>query len=114
MYTIDPDGLGAFQVWCDMETDSGGWTVFQRRQDANTDFYRKWQEYKIGFGDMENNFWLGLNSLHRLTKSGENVLRVDLVDFDLTNAYAKYDVFIVASESEGYKLNLGSYSGKKK
>lgn len=114
LHTIDPDGLGPFQVRCDMETDGGGWTVFQRRHDANTDFYREWHEYKLGFGNLADNFWIGLDKLHRLTKSGENVLRVDLLDFDLTSAYANYNAFKVASEREDYKLSLGSYSGKKK
>jgi hypothetical protein len=112
VYTINPDGLGSFQVRCDMQTDGGGWTVFQRRQDASVDFYRGWQDYKNGFGDLNGNFWLGLNQIHRLTKSGQNVLRVDLMSWTSDTAYAKYVSFSVASEFAGYKLNLGSFSGK--
>jgi hypothetical protein len=93
-----------------MQTDGGGWTVFQRRQDASVDFYRGWQDYKNGFGDLNGNFWLGLDRVHRLTKSGQNVLRVDLMDW--TTAYAEYRSFSVASESDGYRLNLGNFSGK--
>ena len=112
VYTINPDGLGSFQVSCDMQTDGGGWTVFQRRQDISVDFYRGWQDYKNGFGDLNSNFWLGLNKIHRLTKSGQNVLRVDLTDWTNDTAYAKYGSFSVASESDGYRLDLGSFSGK--
>ena len=111
-YTINPDGLGSFQVRCDMQTDGGGWTVFQRRQDASVDFYRGWQDYKNGFGDLNGNFWLGLDRIHHLTKLGQDVLRVDLMDWTSDTAYAKYGSFSVASESDGYKLNLGSFSGK--
>jgi hypothetical protein len=95
-----------------MQTDGGGWTVFQRRQNASVDFYRGWQDYKNGFGDLNSNFWLGLNKIHRLTKSGQNVLRVDLTDWTSSIAYAKYGSFSVASESDGYRLDLGSFSGK--
>ena len=112
VYTINPDGPGSFQVRCDMQTDGGGWTVFQRRQDASVDFYRGWQDYKNGFGDLNGNFWLGLDRIHRLTKSGQNVLRVDLTDWTNNTAYAKYGSFSVASESDGYKLTQGSFSGK--
>ena len=95
-----------------MNTDGGGWTVFQRRQDATVDFYRGWQDYKNGFGDLDGNFWLGLDKIHRLTKLGENVLKVDLMDWTNDTAYAKYESFSVESESKNYKLNVGSYSGK--
>ena len=112
VYIINPDGWNSFRVRCDMQTDGGGWTVFQRRQDKSIDFYRGWQDYKNGFGDLNGNFWLGLEKIHRLTKSSQSILRVDLVDFDYTKAYAKYGTFSVASESESYKLNIGSFSGK--
>ncbi|CAB4013219.1 Hypothetical predicted protein [Paramuricea clavata] len=111
VYTINPDGLGSFQVRCDMQTDGGGWTVFQRRQDASVDFYRGWQDYKNGFGDLNGNFWLGLDRIRRLTKSGQNVLRVDLMDWTNDTAYAKYGSFSVASESKGYRLKLRGFSG---
>ena len=29
--TIDPDGLGAFEVFCDQKSSSGGWTVCRRK-----------------------------------------------------------------------------------
>ncbi|XP_028390920.1 fibrinogen C domain-containing protein 1-like isoform X2 [Dendronephthya gigantea] len=89
VYTINPDNLGAFQVRCDMTSDGGGWTVFQRRVSGSVDFYRNWQNYSDGFGDLTGNLWLGLDKIHRLTESGQNVLRVDLMNFDNETAYAK-------------------------
>ncbi|XP_028391558.1 ficolin-2-like [Dendronephthya gigantea] len=111
VYTINPDGLGSFQVRCNMSTDGGGWTVFQRRQDGSHDFYLGWSDYKAGFGDLNGEFWLGLDKIHRLWKSGQNVLRVDLMDFNGAERYAKYGTFSVADESDKYRLNIGSYSG---
>ncbi|XP_028413259.1 uncharacterized protein LOC114536107 [Dendronephthya gigantea] len=111
VYIIDPDGLGSFNVRCDMTTNGGGWNVIQRRQDGSQDFYLGWSEYKAGFGDLNGEFWLGLDKIHRLSKSGQNVLRIDLMDFNGAERYAKYGTFNVADESDKYRLGIGRYSG---
>ena len=56
VYKIDPDGLGEFEVYCDQKTAGGGWTVFQKRQDGSVDFYRPWDDYKRGFGNLNGEF----------------------------------------------------------
>nr|XP_058940533.1 ficolin-2-like [Pocillopora verrucosa] len=111
MYTIKPDNLFVFDVFCDQTTEGGGWTVFQRRLDGSVDFYRHWNDYKHGFGDLCGEFWLGLDKIHRLTSGVNNVLRVNLGDFEGKNTYAEYERFGVMGEDDKYKLNLGSYSG---
>ena len=112
VYTINPDEQGDFNVRCDMDTISGrGWTVFQRRADGSVDFYRKWIDYKNGFGNLSGEFWLGLVKIHRLLATGKNVLRVDLEMFDNETAYAVYKSFSVGDESEAYVLNVDNYSG---
>ncbi|XP_073257372.1 ryncolin-1-like [Porites lutea] len=110
VYTIDPDGQGAFDVFCDQTTTGGGWTVFQKRLDGSVDFYRGWADYKRGFGNLNGEFWLGLDKIHRLTKSN-NRLRVDLEDTTGKTAYAEYDMFAVTSERTKYQLSLGTHSG---
>ena len=94
-----------------METDGGGWTVFQRRQDGSVDFYRYWTDYENGFGDLTGEFWLGLSKIHRLTKEGSNTLRVDLGDFEGNTAYANYSTFSISDGSTEYILTVGGYSG---
>ena len=66
-YKIWTDGLTPKTVYCNMDTDNGGWNVIQRRKDANTDFYRTYNDYKQGFGDIHRNFWLGLDNINTLT-----------------------------------------------
>ena len=111
VYTIDPDGSGAFDVFCDQKTAGGGWTVFQKRLDGSVDFYRGWNDYKRGFGNLNGEFWLGLDKIHRLTKT-RSKLRVDLEDTTGNTVYAEYNMFAVTSETTKYQLSLGSYSGK--
>ena len=93
-----------------METDGGGWTVLQRRQDGSADFYRGWVDYEMGFGKLDNEFWLGLSKIHRLTKI-DSSLRVDLEDFNQNTRYAHYDTFSVGDVSAEYVLTVGGYSG---
>ena len=111
VYSIDPDGKGSFDVYCDMRTDGGGWTVFQRRQDGSVDFYRGWNDYKSGFGQLTAEFWLGNDKIHRLTVSRASSLRVELRDWNGVRVCAKYGQFNIGDEQAKYRLKVNSYSG---
>ena len=94
-----------------MDTDGGGWVVFQRRMDGTVDFYRNWADYVKGFGDLNGEFWLGLNKIHRLTQAAGTTLRVDLADFEGESVYANYSTFQVLDSSRKYQLTVGGYLG---
>ena len=111
VYSINPDGRGSFNVYCEMSTDGGGWTVFQRRQDGSVDFYRGWNDYKSGFGQLTAEFWLGNDKIHRLTAARTSTLRVELEDWNRVRVYAKYGKFNIGDEQAKYRLEVGSYSG---
>ena len=111
IYSIDPDSKGPMNVFCDMTTDGGGWTVIQWRVDSSTDFFLNWASYKQGFGSLNGNLWLGNDNIHRLTASGSNVLRVELEDWNGNIVYAVYGTFEVDDESNKYRLTVGAYSG---
>lgn len=111
VYTINPDGQSTFPVFCDMHTDGGGWTVIQRRLDGATNFFRDWDAYKRGFGDLAREFWLGNDKISRFTKAIPTDLLVEVSDWEGTTVIAKYGIFRVASESLKYELTVGSYSG---
>ncbi|XP_046864220.1 angiopoietin-related protein 7-like isoform X2 [Xenia sp. Carnegie-2017] len=114
VYQIDPDGQGCFNVYCDMASRDGGWTVFQRRLDGSVDFYRGWKDYKEGFGNLSSEFWLGLDKINRLTSAKRNKLRIEMGDTSGNKRYAEYDYFMVKNESSLFELNLGTYSGNAK
>ena len=94
-----------------MRTDGGGWTVFQRRKDGSVDFYRGWSDYKAGFGQLNDEFWLGNDKIHRLTASRPSNLRVELEDWNGVKVYARYGKFNIGDEQAQYRLEVGSYSG---
>ena len=83
--------------------------MFQKRLNGSVDFFQNWSDYKVGFGDLNGEFWLGLDKIHRLTSDNCSMLRVDLEDFEGNISYAEYNKFGVTSENEKYKLVLGSY-----
>ncbi|KAK1788963.1 hypothetical protein P4O66_015863 [Electrophorus voltai] len=109
---IFPDGKEArpIRVYCDMDTDGGGWMVFQRRKDGKINFFRGWQDYRKGFGDLEGEFWLGNNILHNLTRITPMTLRVDL-RAGAEAAYAEYSSFSVDTAKKHYMLRVSGYSG---
>ncbi|XP_033127699.1 fibrinogen C domain-containing protein 1-like [Anneissia japonica] len=112
VYIIYPDDCGSpFEVYCDMTTDGGGWTVFQRRQDGMETFYRGFGSYRRGFGKLLGEFWLGLDKIRRLTLLDEYELRVDMKDFDSNTAYAKYGRFRIGGLEEDFRLLVEEYSG---
>ena len=108
---MNPDGKGSFNVYCDLRTDGGGWTVFQRRRDGSVDFYRGWNDYKSGFGPLTAEFWLGNDKIYRLTAARPSTLRVELEDWNGVRVYTKYGKFNIGDEQTKYRLEVGSYSG---
>uniref|UniRef100_A0A674GRH7 Tenascin XB n=1 Tax=Taeniopygia guttata TaxID=59729 RepID=A0A674GRH7_TAEGU len=104
------DPARPLRVFCDMETDGGGWLVFQRRQDGSTDFWRGWESYARGFGNISGEFWLGNEALHELTTATRTELRIDLRT-GRDSAFALYRDFAVGSAEERYRLRVGAFSG---
>jgi ficolin len=113
VYTVDPDTRGSFQVFCDMTTYGGGWTVFQRRQNGSEheDFYRTWDEYKTGFGNLTSEFWLGNDKIHRLSARVLTRLGVDLEAWRGGLKNATYGKFRIENETLNYTLTVESYTG---
>ena len=116
VYTITPYDCCHWihaQVYCDMTTDGGGWTVIQRRDKypRQENFYRPWLEYVHGFGNLLQEFWAGLDLIHALTSQTSNEVRFELADRDGNTKFAHYKSFSVADGNDKYKLGVSGYSG---
>jgi len=110
VYTVNPTNKTSFQVYCDMKTDGGGWTVFHKRFNGFVGFFRDWDEYKNGFGDVRGEYWLGNEKIHQLTEIPSQ-LRVEINTKSNGNKYAKYSNFTVTNEATNYTLFVDFYSG---
>ena len=107
--------MGTFvtaNVYCNMTTDDGGWIVIQRnRINSQLSFNKNWREYEEGFGNLNKDFWAGLELIHTLTQRGQWEMRVDYQKYDKTWSYLHYNQFSVGSGSEEYPLTVGGFTG---
>ncbi|XP_048085157.1 tenascin isoform X1 [Alosa alosa] len=108
---IFPNGPDSEPVsaYCDMETDGGGWTLFQRRVNGKVNFYRGWKDYRSGFGDPSEEFWMGNDLLHNMTKMKPMSLRVDM-RAEGESVFAKYSSFSIG-QGKTYTLRVSGYTG---
>ncbi|XP_014726015.1 PREDICTED: angiopoietin-related protein 3 [Sturnus vulgaris] len=109
VYTIQPNGSEAFNVYC--ETKFGtSWTVIQRRVDGSLDFNQTWDAYTNGFGDLNEEFWLGLKKIYSITKQGSYLLRIELQDWRGNRRHIEYS-FSLGGPSSNFSLQLSRMAG---
>ncbi|CAH1798375.1 unnamed protein product [Owenia fusiformis] len=98
-----------FQTQC-----LNGWLVFAKRFDGSVDFYRNWEDYKSGFGDVDGEYFLGFNHILSVLKHGSYQLRIELTtwpDQGSVTKYAEYSTLDLAGESEQFRITVSGYSG---
>ena len=99
-------------VYCDQDTEGGGWTVFLRNAYGLVTFNKTWIEYKNGFGNVEYDFWLGNEFMYNVTTlynthiSKAVDLYVIVADEDDKSYSAIYKNFAILSENTSYTLQV--------
>ncbi|XP_058058402.1 fibrinogen-like protein 1 [Anopheles bellator] len=116
VYSIRSDYQSSpFPVYCEQINFGGGWLVIKNRINGSLDFNRSWTEYRDGFGDIEQEFWIGLERLYRLTSRHPYELIIELAKRDDEQKYAHYAGFKIGNETEKYILKtIGPYNGTAK
>ena len=94
-----------------METDGGKWLVIQRRINGSVNFYRNWTDYVSGFGDLEGEFWYGLEKIHCLTTREHVELRIELGNGPKPSIVWTYQLFKVGGAETNYRLTIGQGQG---
>ncbi|KRF78047.1 uncharacterized protein Dvir_GJ25633 [Drosophila virilis] len=104
--------IKTFPAPCDSDLAGPGWTVIQRRKDGSVNFNRSWNDYRLGFGDPQGEFFLGLEKLHLLTNAQPHELFIYLKTFKNEIINARYDHILIGDESESFQMkSLGKYTG---
>eukprot|EP00095_Tigriopus_kingsejongensis_P011656 maker-scaffold573_size133556-snap-gene-0.13 protein:Tk11656 transcript:maker-scaffold573_size133556-snap-gene-0.13-mRNA-1 annotation:"hypothetical protein DAPPUDRAFT_195986" len=111
VYLVHPPNLaqGPWRVFCDLETEGGGWMVFQVRDDVEPreNFMRGWEDYKVGFGDFDREFWLGNILIWAMTNIDNYTsyeLAIDLEDWSGNQRFARYRSFRLGDEADSFKM----------
>ncbi|KAH8306999.1 hypothetical protein KR044_003134, partial [Drosophila immigrans] len=104
--------IGSIKVLAQKCISGPGWIVIHRRMDHNVSFNQGWYSFVDGFGDMDGDFWIGLNNVHALTKRQPHDLYIHLVFPNNETRFAHYDNFVISGKNDDYKLkSLGNYFG---
>jgi len=86
--------------------------LIQQNIGGSSVFNRSWAQYKAGFSDFRNSFWIGNDLLHQLTTYGRSKLRFDLqLSSNRSWYWAEYSSFVVLNEATNYMMLVSGYSG---
>ncbi|KAH8371365.1 hypothetical protein KR093_007085, partial [Drosophila rubida] len=104
--------IGSLKVLAQNTISGPGWIVIHRRMEDHVDFNQGWFSFVDGFGEMDNDFWIGLDNVHAITKRQPHELYVHLVFPNNETRFAHYDNFAISGKNDDYKLKtLGNYFG---
>uniref|UniRef100_A0A182IR13 Fibrinogen C-terminal domain-containing protein n=1 Tax=Anopheles atroparvus TaxID=41427 RepID=A0A182IR13_ANOAO len=98
---------------CDMQSLDVGWIVVQQRFNGSEPFYRGWSEYRDGFGNLDGEFWLGLDRISTIVNDGRRwEMAFWLKGYNKQTKYSRFDNLALGNATDGYILRkVGRYSG---
>ncbi|XP_071100896.1 fibrinogen-like protein 1 [Haliotis cracherodii] len=102
----------SFQVWCRMA--HGGSTFIQRHKHNSTNFYRTWQDYKDGFGDLRYDFWLGNDKISNLVNGRDYILVFNYRDVSTSSIRQQMYTEFKLNRSNGYQMSYAATWGSTK
>ncbi|PIK42338.1 Fibrinogen-like protein A [Apostichopus japonicus] len=113
VYLIKPDGYPEpFEVFCDNDLDTGGWTILHRRSVGSVKFNRTWTDFQNGFGFLGSEFWIGNEKIAFLTNQKQYQLRIEFQNVAGEAYYVTYDNFRISDEWGQFSIaSLGTYEG---
>ena len=84
--------------------------TIQRRISDSVDFNRDWDDYVNGFGDVDGNYWMGLEEIHQLTTSQNVSLSIDIETFEGEPFTLTLETFFVGNAESNYTMTFSGYS----
>ena len=84
--------------------------TIQRRISDSVDFDRDWVDYVNGFGDVDGNYWIGLEEIHQLTTAHDVSLFINIETFDGEPFTLKLETFLVGNSASNYSMNFTAYT----
>jgi hypothetical protein len=84
--------------------NKGGWTRLVNKIGNTNIFDRPYKDYVSGFGEPNNNHWIGLRNMRNLVINEEMQIRFDISNDETDGYFIIYDKFFLDSESENYTL----------
>ncbi|KAH8263537.1 hypothetical protein KR044_010272, partial [Drosophila immigrans] len=115
-----PDGAQEIQIGNEkpfhVRCDGDGWMIIQQRINGAQEFNKSWQEYVDGFGDLQGDFFIGLEKLHLITSSTRYKLNVSIAFNWYKDGSGRHDVqyddFRIGNSGSSYELeSIGKFSG---
>ena len=78
-------------------------------------FFRDWENYMNGCGQLQNEFWLGNENIFTICCQGlspkGNELRIDMINKQNVKKYTKCDYFNIGNIVTRYQLSIKGFTG---